>query len=729
MSGASGAIRSGQGRLALCGLLALLATSAAAQATPDSAMRLPRLTGEVRIDGVPGEDAWRHVTPLPLTALYPTFASPLTESTEIRVAYDATHLYASIVARDKEPGRILANTLYRDRWNGDDEFSLILDTFNDRENAAMFLVTPTGVRVDNLISNNAEPGRGSFLNRDWNVPWDARAVMSAEGWTAEFRVPFTSLRYRVVGGETRMRLKAFRYLPRKGENQMFPPTRPTDGPEPHFQPSLGQEVVLFGLPSTRPLFVTPYAAGNGRDGERAARPRIGGDAKLAITSALALDATVNTDFAQVEADDQQINLTRFSLFFPEKRPFFQERSGLFSLATGGNSTLFYSRRVGLDAQGRPRPLDYGARAAGNIAGLEVAALGVRTAPVAGVDDGEWIGVLRSRRALSDGAFVGGVVTSRTTQDATQTSVGVDATFPAGRLGRLSFAAAQSFDSTARSPSVHNTRVFGQLQRNAAGGLSYNAEYRASGALYDPALGFVQARGFHEGIGSLAYTWRNGPASRVREHFASLSTIGRHRTTDSRPDEVGATVVWGFAARTNWYGNVRLATVHEDVPATFALTNRIIVPAGAATAHAGRLVVGTPFDRRVRSELAIESGELFGGRRQSVTVQPTWVPSRHLEFSGLLSRAYLRFPGEVRERQDLIRVRTRVAFSLHWFAESFVQRNTANDATSINVRLRYNPSEGHDLWIAADETRFGLGAPRVRAVVVKYSRMFTIELGG
>jgi len=716
-------------------LVALLswssARAAAAQETPGgtlprSPMVMPRLDTPVQLDGVPDEPAWARVPPLPLTALYPTFESPLSEHSEIRVAYDATHLYASIIADDREPTRVMANTLYRDRWIGDDEFALILDTFNDGENAVMFLVTPAGVRVDNLISNNAEPGRGNFLNRDWNVPWEARARRTDRGWTAEFRVPFTSLRYRGSTRETRMRMKAFRYIPRKGENQMFPPTRPGDGPAPHFQPSLGREVVFLDLPQSQPLFVTPYAIAS-RAQQPGRRVRGGGDLKYALTSGLTLDVTVNTDFAQVESDDAQINLTRFSLFFPEKRPFFQERSGVFSLSTGGNSTVLYSRRVGLTADGTPRAIDGGVRLSGNAMGLELGALGVRTAPGGSQDAGEWIGVARARRSVGRSAFVGGIVTTRTTPGETQHTVALDGTRLVGPLGRLSLAVAHTLDSLHPRPGAANARVFAQLQRNVAGGTSYAIEYRGSGAHYSPALGFVQTAGFHEGLGSLSHVWRNAASHRIREYWSSVTATGRHRLVDGRPDELAVTTAVGASTRSNWFGTLRLSGSHEHVPAAFALGGSAMVPAGSYTALSTRLQGGTPFDRRFRSEFSVERGGLYGGERTTVAIEPIWSQSRHLELSASTSLTMLALPASARQTQTLLRARMRVAMTQQWFAEAFVQWNSTIETRSANLRIRFNPTEGHDLWLAVDATDQRLLVPR-RAFVVKYSRMWTVPLG-
>jgi len=711
------------------GLAVVAARPADGQA---SAVAVPRLGAPIVVDGRPDDAEWQGIAPLPLTALYPAFGVPLTERTEIRVAYNSRAVYASIRAWDSEPGRIMANTLYRDRWSGDDEFAVILDTFNDRENAVMFLVTPAGVRIDNQISNDAEPGRGSFLNQDWNAVWDARAVVTDSGWTAELRVPFTSLRYRLDGDSVVMRLKAFRYLPRKGENQMYPPTRPSDGPTPHFQPSLGQVVVMHGVPATRPLLAMPYtrAAAGQREGIGKRDAAMGLDLKVAPLPSLAVDLTVNTDFAQVEADDEQVNFTRFSLFFPEKRPFFQERSGLFGVSTGGSSAVFYSRRVGLSPGGAPLPILGGVRLAGTAGSWEVGALGMYV----GRDEtdgggGELLQVIRGRRGVGSGVL-GVMLTDRRIGDASSSTVAMDAVLRLGKAVRATLVLAQTYDSSATSPSARNSRLLAQVQRRSAGGASWSAEYRGAGAEYDPAMGFVQARGFHEGVGSLGYSWRPGAGQALREHTLQANLAGRHRTRDGRPDELSAALFWGFETSGNVAGSIRMTAAHEHVPASFALNESIRVGPGSYTTGVLRLTGTTPYHLRLRMFGALEGGGVFGGRRLSATLEPTWAQSRHLELGVVASLTALAFDSVARRTDHLVRARVRIALTARFFVETYQQFNSFRDAASTNVRVRWNLSEGHDLWLAGDWAReHGDGTERLRQheVTVKYTRLFTLDL--
>lgn len=291
-------------------------------------IELQKLSGEIILDGKVDEKYWDEIEPIKLKMLYPHFEGELTEYTEIRVAYDNDFIWASIRAYDGEPDKIQFNSLYRDREAGDDKFVLILDTFNSNETAMEFTVTPAGTRIDRLILNDSEPGRGPVGNKDWNTFWDAQATITQEGWFAEMQIPFSSLRFESGAGEpVIMGLRTFRWIPRKGENQMYPLTSPNDASNPWMKPSLAQDVKLEGITSSNPLYITPYILVGGTfdnnlnmasseyDGVYDAQIDIGGDVKYGLSSNLTLDATIYTDFAQVEADDEQLNLGRFSLFF------------------------------------------------------------------------------------------------------------------------------------------------------------------------------------------------------------------------------------------------------------------------------------------------------------------------------------------------------------------------------------------------------------------------------
>ena len=345
-------------------------------------MKLHRLTGPILLDGMSDEAAWQEIEPLEMSMYEPISGGTMTERTEIRVGYDDNFLYVAGRMYDSDPSSIRANTLYRDRYSGDDTFAIVLDTYNDNENALWFYTTPNGVRLDYSVSSdaNGSGGGSSFgggaVNSSWNTFWDVETMRNEEGWFAEIRIPYSSLGFQVKNDRVEMGMIAYRYIARKGERHIFPAIPPNWGMG-FAKPSQARNIQMEGVQSQKPLYITPYlSAGRSsynrlNDAETAYESgtefdkQVGLDLKYAVTNNLTLDATFNTDFAQVEADDQQVNLTRFSLFFPEKRQFFQERSSLFEFSTGRRDRLFHSRNIGINDEGTVRILG-GGRMVGRI---------------------------------------------------------------------------------------------------------------------------------------------------------------------------------------------------------------------------------------------------------------------------------------------------------------------------------------------------------------------------
>ncbi len=282
--------------------------------------------------------------------------------------------------------------MYRDRLAGSDHFEILLDTYSDNETAYIFNTISTGVRTDAAVANDATGGTissSAWFNRNFNTFWDTKVSRDEKGWYAETRIPFSSLRFQNVDGEVVMGLTVQRKIARKLERLVFP-NIPPENDWAFLKPSLAQKILIKGIKPTKTVYITPYLLSgtartnmlndseNGYEWDNNPEFDIGGDVKFSVTNNLTMDFTGNTDFAQVEADDQLINLSRFSLFFPEKRQFFQERSAVFEFRTGGLSRLFFTRRIGLTDDGMPVPIIGGVRLTGRINTWDVGALNMQT---------------------------------------------------------------------------------------------------------------------------------------------------------------------------------------------------------------------------------------------------------------------------------------------------------------------------------------------------------------
>ena len=409
----------------------------AAQEHLQPPIEIKRLDGTIDFDGMPFEEAWEAIEPFPMTQHLPNYGSEPTERTEVRITYDDKYIYLGGRLYESDPEGIHPATYQRDRLGlAGDWMIMTLDPHNDKENGLLFGTSPAGNRTDVWFANDTEGDRP--VNADWNAFWDAQVGRNAEGWFAEIRVPFSTLRFEPdEEGRVVMGMILFRWIARKQEAHLFPAI-PPNWQWAHYKPSQAQEVVFRDIEPERQVYVTPYVLGGTErrmellsDGEGYAHSdhpayEVGVDAKVGVAGHLTLDLTLNTDFAQAEVDDQQVNLTRFSLFFPEKRQFFQEQRGAFDFSTGQVDRVFHSRRIGLQA-GEPVRIYGGARLVGRTGPWELGFLNMQTAATEGRGS-ENMGAYRvRRRVLNRYSHLGAIVTNRITKEGDVNTVfGADA---------------------------------------------------------------------------------------------------------------------------------------------------------------------------------------------------------------------------------------------------------------------------------------------------------------
>lgn len=675
---------------------------------------LARLQGPVVLDGLSNEAAWQAVAPVPLVQYWPDYNGTMTLRTEIRLAYDDNYLYASGRFYD-DPELVRGTSLLRDRSRGDDAFDLIIDSFNDDQTALRFSTTPRGILVDEEIRNNAEFGAGAGpFNIDWNTYWDAETQITEEGWFVEMRVPFASLGFSVDEGRAVMGVIASRYIARKNEKHIFPAIAP-EWQVADFKPSLAQDVVLEGVEEQTRLWMTPYVlTGVERTREADATPpraptstypgELGVDVKYGLSSNLTLDLTANTDFAQVESDDIQVNLDRFNLFVPEKRQFFQERSSAFEFSIGSEGQLFHSRRIGLSSVGTPVRIFGGARLAGRVGAWDVGLLSLQVD--GDLDDpGENDSVLRLRRGLRGDGRIGGMLTSRIDgRGGADVTYGLDAEIPIASE-RLTLQWAQSINQTESEGSVLD-QGFARLfwERRNLDGLGYDLSLDYSGADFEPRLGFESRDDFSSVRSRVTWAWRpsaESPVARFR-----VNGVGRAFWRNS--DGVGESLLGRLQMFTEFknghFLNVTGNLVREDVAEGFTLPGAS-VPAGRYSG--ADLFVYFEMNRgsRLSTSVRLWTGQTFDGHRVAFDVQPRWVVSPGLSIAPRYEYHRVWFPsrGE-RVNADIAAVRVQAALNPSFSAEAVVQYSAPADALVSNLRLRYRFAEGRDLFVVLDEGR-------------------------
>lgn len=703
--------------MVMAAVFASVVDTLGAQGSPAPPVELTRLEGSITIDGVPDEPAWQRIPTLPLTMYTPVFRGTPTQRTEIRVTYDDEYFYAGGWFYDTEPARIRVNSLYRDRWNGDDALAIYLDAFNDNRNAKWFGITAGGVRFDQLVSDD-----GSTLNGSWDTFWTARTTITNEGWFVEVRIPFSSIGFHPdADGKAVMGLTATRLVSRLEERVTFPAI------DPKFEfraPSKAQDVVLRDVRSHTPLYVTPYAL-TGRSRTAVKPPtgsnafsfatknsrEVGMDIRYPLSGNLTLDLTANTDFAQVEADDQQVNLDRFPLFFPERRRFFQEGSGIFDFVAGGGARLFHSRRIGL-ANNLPVPIYGGARLVGRVGAWDVGFLEMQTQKQDATPS-ENFGVLRLRHPVFNPFSTAGLmVTSYNGGNRTNLGLGGDGTFRVTGDHYLTLKYSATVDSDDSSAVTLGSRSLFDFrwERRVSRGLQYNINSTRMGADYRPEVGFLQRSDYTTANIAGNYFIYTDNHKWLRRYYPGALSLMTYRNADGALESAQWAFWVEWDTKSGGNGWIEPKWFHEDVAEAFTI-GKATVPAGAYDFKDLQVVLSMGAGSKLRAGMDARAGSYFDGTRAQVILTPTWNVSPHLELGTDYQLTHLEFDKrDQKENVQVARFRIRAALNPQASGNAFVQYNSTTDRLDFNVRLRYAFAEGTDLWLVYNE---GLDTDPVR----------------
>ncbi len=714
----------------------------------DRPFKVTRLTGPIVFDGVPDEEAWQSVPALPLTMHMPVSGNDPTQHSVVKIAYDDDYFYVSgvIYYSDKSKLRAIGKQRNYDLLYTSG-FSFILDTFHDRENAVFFGTNPNGLRSDATIKNDCEDEDTDF-NVSWNTFWDVETVITEQSWSAEFRIPFSSLRFQSVGGKTSMGITIMRWSPGLPELATFPNISPKLS-NSYFRPSQSATIEFEGLLSTRPLYITPYLIGGvgqlnelnvaGSAYHMSSTPKYdaGLDLKYGITNNMTLDVTFNTDFAQVEADDQMINLTRYSLFFPEKRVFFLEKTDAFDFSFLEGSNLFYSRRIGIHGNQSVR-IYGGARMTGRIENWDIGVMSMQTESFMD-NPGENFGALRLKRnVLNPYSYVGGIATSRLGIDGTyNVAYGLDGHFRVTGDEYFTFRMAQTIEDDVDNKPLEPdpTRMLIRWQRRSRVGLGYDFTYAYSGAQYNPGIGFERKKNYHGPSGTISYTWWPGESSSLRIHSLALEGFSYRNTLTGLNETVNTSVSWEYQLRSLYGGRVKADIFVEELADNLILgNNQAEVPPGSYSFVFFSPIFYTSPSRNLSAVFASVAGNFYDGWRFSFYVEPSLKIGTDFDLGMTYYLDHVDFPGRetgftnhILGFKGLMTLTTRTALS------SFVQYNTAIDRVIANVRFRYNPREGNDFYVVYDEgmnTNIHRSSPALpyssgRTILVKYTYTFLL----
>jgi hypothetical protein len=649
--------------------------------------------GPVKLDGRLDEAAWAGAAPIgSLTQTEPEEGAPPVEATEVRLLLDGHNLYVGIRCFDHDPRGIAATKMGRDdELEGDDHVMVVLDTFGDRRNGFFFAVNPRGARAEGQISNNSES-----LNFDWDGIWDASARVDGEGWTAELAVPFKTLRFKTEVAAWGLNVQ--RYVARRQETDRWTAAR-----RDVWISNLSEAGRLEGLQRARQgrgLDVRPYLSGGEEDG--GGEVKVGGDVFKNLTPNLTASLTVNTDFAETEADDRQVNPTRFPLFYPEKRSFFLEGAGIYEVASLGSSSSdllpFYSRRIGL-YRGEEVPVLAGLKLSGRVERWNVGLLDVETRRVDDLGlDRQNLLAARVSRNLFRQSFVGALVTHGNPSGAgSNTLAGVDA-----RLATSTFRGRENL-SLDLYAFVTDDGSSGRKGYAWGGKLDYPNDlwdvaltFKEIDEDFRPALGFVRRTGTRKTNAKADFMPRPGRLG-VRQLFleASLQYV---------TDTAGRTLDWmvmttPLGLQTESGEEVRLEWIpqFERLDEPFEIQPGIVIPSGDYHYTAWIAEIETAERRRWVGEIEARWGSFYDGDLTRLEARLALKPSPHLLLSagGEWSRGELpggRFTAKVVEG----RLELNLSPNLGW--SNLVQYDSDSRELGFQSRLRWRIRPGSDLFV-------------------------------
>ena len=664
------------------------------------------MTAPPRIDGRLDDAVWQ------TSAVASTFkqrdpeeGADATESTTVRIVYDESHLYIGALLADATPTEIRASELRRDNTlESDDTFSVLLDTYHDHRNGFLFRVNPRGTRYDALVRNESR-----FLYAEWDEQWIAAAVLTEDGWSVELAIPFKILRFTGDARQT-WGVNFERVIKHKNEFAYW-----AGWSRDFVFQQVSQAGHLSGLDGIKQLErmrLRPYALA-GVESIDAAAPPTGArrltnvgidDLKVQVTSTLTADVGVYPDFAQTEVDAQQVNLTRFTLFFPEKRQFFIEGADSLRMGVGllhfgpPPLELFYSRNIGLSSTGVPIDIPAGGKLTGKVSGFDVGVLDAQTAET-GRQAGENFAVARMRKEILRRSYIGAIATNRQGGGLRNTLFGADARFTFFNNLNIMGLASRAEDTGRSGQWATQVGAEWRDDRVEAG-----ANYIDIDPQFNPGIGFVRIR---ERLTGVRGSYKPRPGRwQVRQFELTPSSVWYHdvqRVLRSRE----STFTFATAFQSGDRIEIAPFTSYERVVRPFAIGPGVVVRPGEYYWDGITLTARAYNGRKASGNVSVTLGEFYDGTKRTVTLSGDLRPNKTLSFNPTyqLNDADLSAGSFV---THLVGLRANVSFSTNWLTSVFAQYNSAGQLAATQVRLNYIFRTIDNIFLVYNETRYTEG---------------------
>ena len=716
----------------------------------DEGLRVARATfveEPPTIDGFVNDAVWELADPITdFIQTEPVEGTRASEKTVVKIVYTDDAVFVGVICYDSEPDRILVTDTRRDASLGDtDSFQVIFDTYHDRQNGFVFGTNPAGIEYDGQVSNeggggggrgggggggrrgNAQTGSGSGFNKNWDASWTVRTHVNEIGWMAEFEIPLRSLRY---GDRPQVWGMNFQRNIRRKREQVY--WAPIERIYNLYRLSAAGELHGLELETPRNFKVTPYAVATAsRDFTNVAEtetdfdPDAGLDVKFGVTPSLNLDLTYNTDFAQVEVDEQVINLTRFNVRFPEKRPFFLENAGLFAAGKNGVD-LFFSRRIGIDSSGAEVPILGGARLSGKVGAFNVGVLNMETDDIAGVTPKNNFTVARVSRELPNRTAFGGIVVNREANGSNAASDDWNRTWGFdGKLGVGRYTDFRGFIARTQTPGLTGNEAAynfkGEYKR--VGG-DFHVEYTQVDEDFNPEVGFLTRRAYRATDVGFFIRKRFPEIPWLRE-LRPHSSIRTHWDLDGFKETEQIHIDTHVDFESGWFFSPAVNLTTEGLKEDFEISPGVFVPQGTYKNAEIDWRFNTDSSRVLSFSSTLTVGGFYTGNRRSFSTTVNGRKGAKLNASVAWNRGDINLP-EGEFVTNLVQTRFNYSFTPLINFQSLIQYNDRSENWSGNFRFGWLNTAGTGLFIVYNETQGldGLGPIR-RSLIVKFSRQFDV----
>ncbi|MCD6192741.1 MAG: hypothetical protein J7L26_04640 [Candidatus Aminicenantes bacterium] len=670
------------------------------QISEPSSIKVHRIKNPIKLDGRLDEPGWSVCQKISnFTQRELNEGQPATERTEVGILYTQKTLFIGLWCYDSEPKKLVAKEMKRDfNYSSDDNFKIIIDTYHDRRNAYLFVTNPNGARADILV---ADEGRST--NRDWNGVWDVAVQVNEEGWFVEVAIPFSTLKF------PRQELQVWginfeRNIRRKKEQVLWQGWSRDYRLEQVSQ--AGLLVGLAGISSGHLLEIKPYFSGGveklaGQASSSVAK--VGGDLNYLVSSNLKLNVTVHTDFAQVESDRARINLSRFSLYYPEKREFFLEGRGAFSFGLGRRAEVFYSRRIGL--KGREEiPILGGARLIGKQDQTNIGLLSLQTAHKGDEPTTNYTVIRLSQDVLSQ-SKVGFILTAKNSKDVSNFVYGVDAHFVTSKLfgdKNLAIGGAVAKSQTksqtnSRSAAYrfyltsHNDRVEYDL---AIVGIQKN---------FNPEIGFLRRKNYKMIYTELQFNPRPSFLSWIHKIEFKPIDLNYYLTDDTNELE-SVSLEWrplGFGTKSGEWFEYNIQRFFDRLDQPFEIHDGVIIPAGKYWFNRHEIQFSTFRGRKVSVGTEFSWGGYYSGQRAQMSWRLTMNVNKHFNLSADYEWNKLKF-SEAQFVTKEVGGRMEYAFTTKLYSAFFGQWNNEDKEILLNFRLNWIPKIGSDFYLVINQ---------------------------